>query len=174
MSPATFNPNEKWVLQQARNAAMWLDDIEVSASHLIRDRDGKFADSFDGFWECSVTEIVKTPPRTPQANGYSESYISTIKAQFLNHFFCGSLEQLDYNNREWRAYYNEQRPHQGIDIGYKVLCPELCPASQWHPCGTRQSARFPFASQPEITSTEEARLPFIQNDQQPAYSVNIG
>ena len=32
MSPATFHPNEEWVLQQARNAAMWLDDIGVEAT----------------------------------------------------------------------------------------------------------------------------------------------
>ncbi|WP_136078984.1 transposase [Pontiella desulfatans] len=85
MSPATFHPDEKWVLQQARNAAMWLDDIGVKASHLIRDRDGKFPDSFDGFWECSGTEIVKTPPRTPQANDYA-SYCTSLEHWNLR--FC--------------------------------------------------------------------------------------
>ena len=130
MSPATFHPDEKWVLQQARNAAMWLDDIGVSASHLIRDRDGKFPESFDGFWECSGTKIKKTPPRTPQANGYSESYISTIKAQCLDHFVCLGLEHLDHINREWLSHYNFTRPHQGKEIENNVLNVDFTPTTE--------------------------------------------
>ena len=37
--------------------------------------------------------------------------------------FCVSLDQLDYISREWPAYYHVQRPHQGTDIGNKVLHP---------------------------------------------------
>ncbi|VGO19053.1 hypothetical protein SCARR_01109 [Pontiella sulfatireligans] len=85
MSPATFHPDEKWVLQQARNASIWMGEIGVEAKHLIRDRDGKFAASFDAFWECSGTEIVKTPPRTPQANDYA-SYCTSLEHWNLR--FC--------------------------------------------------------------------------------------
>ncbi|VGO11979.1 hypothetical protein PDESU_00527 [Pontiella desulfatans] len=130
MSPATFHPDEKWVLQQARNASMWLDDIGVGASHLIRDRDTKFAASFDAFWKGSGTTIIRTPPRTPQANGYAESYISTIKAQCLDHFVCLSLEHLDYINREWLAHYNFTRPHQGKEISNTVLNVDFTPTTE--------------------------------------------
>lgn len=121
MSPATFHPDEKWVLQQARNASMRLEDIGVQPSHLIRDRDTKFAASFDAFWECSGTEIVKTPPRTPQANGYAEAYISTVKQQCLDHFVCFGREHLDHINHEWLSHYNFTRPHQGKEIANNVL-----------------------------------------------------
>ena len=130
MSPATFNPNEAWVIQQARNAAMWLDDIGVTASHLIRDRDTKFSFAFDNFWNASGTKIVKTPPRTPQANGYAEASIGIIKKQCLNHFICFSLEHLDHINHEWLAYYNNERPHQGVDIGNKILRPGFTPSDK--------------------------------------------
>ena len=130
MTPATFHPNEKWLLQQARNASMWLEDIGVEASHLIRDRDGKFAASFDAFWECSRTQIVKTPPRTPQANGFAESYISTIKAQCLDHFICLSLEHLEHINREWLSHYNFTRPHQGKGIENNVLNVDFRPTDE--------------------------------------------
>ncbi len=109
---------------------MWLDDIGVTASHLIRDRDGKFAKSFDAFWDCSGTEIVKTPPRTPQANGYAESYISTIKAQCLDHFVCLSIDHLEHINREWLSHYNFTRPHQGKEIGNNVLDVDFTPTDQ--------------------------------------------
>jgi putative transposase len=47
MSPATFHPNEQCVLQQARNASMWLDELGITATHLIRNRDTKFSYAFD-------------------------------------------------------------------------------------------------------------------------------
>ena len=78
MTPATFHPNEKWVLQQARNASMWLDDIGVHASHLIRDRDTKFSFAFDELWKGSGTKIIKTPVRSPMANSYCECYIGKM------------------------------------------------------------------------------------------------
>jgi len=130
MSPATFNPNEAWVIQQARNATMWLEDLGIQASHLIRDRDTKFSLRFDEFWKLSGTKIVKTPPRTPQANGYAKSCIGTIKKQCLNHFICFNLDHLDHINHEWLAYYHNERPHQGVDIGNKILCPDFTPTDK--------------------------------------------
>lgn len=109
---------------------MWLEDIGVKATHLIRDRDTKFSFTFDGLWKASGTKIVKTPPRTPQANGYCESCIGIIKKQCLNHFICFSLDHLNYINREWLAYYNNERPHQGEDIGNKVLRPDFKPTDK--------------------------------------------
>lgn len=61
--------------------------------------------------------------RTPVANSFVECYIGKTKWECLNHFFCISLDQLDYINRQWLAYYNNERPHQGVDIGNKVLRP---------------------------------------------------
>jgi putative transposase len=130
MSPATFNPTEEWVNQQARNASMWLDEIGVKATHLIRDRDTKYALSFDELWKAAGTKIVKTPPRTPQANGYAEACIGIIKKQCLNHFICFSLDHLDHINHEWLEYYNNHRPHQGKEIGNKVLNVDFRPTDE--------------------------------------------
>ncbi len=130
MSPATFNPNEKWVLQQSRNASMWLQDLGIQVSHLIRDRDTKYSARFDQFWKDSGTKIIKTPVQTPVANSFVECYIGKVKRECLNHFFCISLDQLDYINRQWLAYYNNERPHQGVDIGNKVLRPDFKPTDK--------------------------------------------
>ena len=130
MSPATFNPNEEWVLQQARNASMWLQDLGIHASHLIRDRDTKYSARVDQFWKDSGTKIIKTPVRTPVANSYVECYIRKTKRECLNHFFCVSLDLLDYINRQWLKYYNNERPHQGVDTGNKVLRPDFTPSDK--------------------------------------------
>ena len=63
---------------------MWLDELGITATHLIRDRDTKFSYTFDDLWKAAGIKIVKTPPRTPQANGYAEACIGIIKKQCLN------------------------------------------------------------------------------------------
>jgi putative transposase len=128
-STPTFNPNDAWVLQQARNAAMWLEDIGVQATLLTRDRDKKFSHRFDAFWRSEGVEPKKTPVRAPMANSYCECYIGKAKRECLNHFIYFSLDHLDYINREWLSYYNNQRPHQGEDIGNKVLDADFKPAT---------------------------------------------
>lgn len=129
MSPATLNPTEDWVLQQARNANMWIQDPGITVTHLIHDRDTKYTVRFQNFWKSEGAKCIKTPIKTPQANGYCECYIGKIKRECLNHFICVSLDQLDYINREWVMYYNNHRPHQGVDIGNKVLRSDFTPTT---------------------------------------------
>ncbi len=110
MSPATFHPCDDWVLQQARNATMWLDDIRVKATGLIRDRDKKFTPRFDAIWKSEGAKTHKTPVRSPMANSFCECFIGKAKKECLNSFHCFSLDHLDYINREWLSYYNNLRP----------------------------------------------------------------
>lgn len=130
MSPATFNPAENWVLQQFRNAAMQYEDMGIKIRYLIHDRDSKYSPRFRAFWKSEHVQSLRTPVRAPKANGYCECFIGKIKRECLNHFVCVSLDQLDYINREWLTYYNEQRPHQGTDVGNKVLRPDFTPSTE--------------------------------------------
>jgi len=68
---------------------------------------------------------IRTPPKSPRANAYCESFIGRIKHQALDHFCCLSLKQLDYSVRAWLHYYHTQRSHQGVDIGNKGLDPSF-------------------------------------------------
>ncbi len=53
---ATGNPTQQWTAQQLRNATM--DDL--TPRFLIRDRDEKFADTFDRVAEGVGTRVIKT------------------------------------------------------------------------------------------------------------------
>lgn len=113
LSQPTFHPDETWVMQQARNVTMWLDDHGIEARYLIHDRDTKFTRQFDAFWNRAGVRCIRIPPKAPQANAFCESFIGTCKHQCLNHFVCFGLGQLAHINRVWLDYYHTQRPHQG-------------------------------------------------------------
>ena len=117
----TYHPNGIWVIQQCRNATMWLDEEGLDAKYLIRDRDGKYPGAMKEFWQDLNVGTVKTPVQAPKANAFCESFIGTLKRECLNQFICFSMEHLHYINRTWIRYYNTERPHRGKDIGNNVL-----------------------------------------------------
>ena len=129
-NPSTYHPNSKWVMQQARNASMWMEDEGIDPRFLIRDRDRKYPDEFDAFWKEAGVRPIKTPPRAPMANAFCESYIGTTKRELLNHFICFSRGQLDYILRVWLKYYHEQRPHRGVGRDNTVLDKSFVPNTE--------------------------------------------
>lgn len=114
VSPSTYHPKEDWVLQQARNLLMWLEEAGLDASHLIHDRDTKFTRSFDGLIDSAGIRVVKSPVMAPNANAFAESWIATVRRECLNHFACFSLRHADYIMQAYVRYYNGHRPHQGL------------------------------------------------------------
>ena len=123
-SPATFSPTNAWCRQQAINASMWIDDEGIDFRHLIRDNDQLYPDSFDDIFRSmskAQEAIVRTGIRMPLMNSVIESFIGHAQKECLNHFLCFSLGQLDRICARYCRYYNEQRPHQSLVIGNRIL-----------------------------------------------------
>jgi putative transposase len=112
VSPATFAPVEEWVVQQARNVRMWLEDAGIEQRFILRDNDKKFTDDFDEIFTDEDMEVITIPYEAPNANAYSESWIGNFKREVLNHFMCFSLKHLDYIAQQGVEFYNNDRPHQ--------------------------------------------------------------
>jgi transposase InsO family protein len=111
----TVHPTAEWVTQQARQLTWTLPDEQQPMRFLIRDRDAKFTVSFDNVWASEGVEIIRTPYRAPRANAFAERWIRSIRSECLDRLLILSEGHLRRVVQEYIAYYNERRPHQGIE-----------------------------------------------------------
>jgi putative transposase len=132
-SPVTFNPHEEWMMQQARNAAMWMEDEGIDMRFLIHDRDTKYSKRFRRFFRDIVRPrkgaVIRTHIESPRMNAFAEAFVATLRRECLGNFVCVSLDQLDHIINSYLRHYLTERPHQGRDIGNEVIAPDFTPSA---------------------------------------------
>jgi transposase InsO family protein len=137
----TAHPTADWTLQQLREAI----PEDHSYKFLIRDRDAKFSRRLDESIRRLRLQILKTPIRTPQANGLCERTIGTIRRECLDYLIPLGERHLYRILSEWVRHYNAARPHTALGPGIPVPGPELPTKlqSKRHeiPTGARVTAR---------------------------------
>jgi putative transposase len=120
-TPATFHPDEEWVMRQAQDAAAWMQNEGIWPMMLLMDRDTKFTKQFRRFWKKRKVRPKRVARGAPDANTYCESFLSRLKGECLNHFVLFSLSQMDYIVQTWVDHYLHERPHRGL--GNNVIAP---------------------------------------------------
>jgi putative transposase len=108
----TTNPDGPWTTQQARNLVADLGDRTSDFRFLIRDRAGQFTTVFDAVFADAGIQIVKIPPRCPQANGYAERFVRTVRAELTDRMLIFGQRHLRRTLVEYLSHYNQQRPHR--------------------------------------------------------------
>jgi putative transposase len=76
----------------------------------------EFTAAFDAVFTAARVEIVKIPPRMPQANAYAERWVRTVRADCLDWTLIWSQRHLHHVLTEYLRHYNAARPHRGIDL----------------------------------------------------------
>jgi len=111
----TAHPTGSWVTQQARNLLMDLDGRLDAFRYLIRDRDAKYTQAFDDVFTSEGMQIVRTPPRTPQANAYAERFVRTVRAEVTDRMLIFSGRHMRTVLADYASHYNG-RPHRSRDL----------------------------------------------------------
>jgi putative transposase len=111
---ATAHPTAAWVTQAARNLVMDLEEAGSAARYLIRDRDGKFPTQFDAILADAGITVVRSGVQMPRMNAIMERWVRTCRRELLDRTLIWNQRHLLHALREYEAFYNGHRPHQGI------------------------------------------------------------
>jgi transposase InsO family protein len=104
-------PTDEWTGQQLREATPW----GKGPMYLIHDRDNKYGYHFSAIAVSSRIKELKTPYRSPQANAHCERFMRSLKRECLDHSLIYHDRHLRRVVNEYTVYYNQERPHQGIE-----------------------------------------------------------
>jgi transposase InsO family protein len=106
----TANPDGPWTVQQIRNLLMNLGNRAASFRFLVRDRAGQFTGAIDAVLAAAGIEVVKIPPRSPQANAYAERFVLTARTEVTDRMLIFSQRHLRTILAQYEAHYNGRRP----------------------------------------------------------------
>ena len=120
----TRHPTDAWVAQQLREAT----PFEQRPQYLIRDNDRKYGPTFARVAAGSRITVLRTPVRAPRANATCERFLGSVRRECLDHVLVLGEAHLRRVLREYVAYFNTARPHQGIGQAIPAV-PEAAPAA---------------------------------------------
>jgi putative transposase len=112
LAGVTAHPTGAWVVQQARNLAMDLEDRLGTLRFLIHDRDAVFTTAFGEVFKAEGLRTVTTLPRTPRMNAICDHVIGTLRRELLDRTLILGERHLALVLREYVTHYNRHRPHQ--------------------------------------------------------------
>ncbi len=123
LAGCTAHPTTAWVTQQARQLNWTLQEDGRPVRYLIHDRDAKFPAAFDTVFAAEGVDVIRTPYRAPNANAHAERWIRSAREECLDHLLIAGEAHLRRVLTEYVAYYNEARPHQGLEQRCPVALP---------------------------------------------------
>ena len=113
---ATTNPDGRWTTQQVRNLVVDLGDRVTQFRILVRDRAGQFTASFDAVLADVGIQVIRIPPRCPQANCLAERFVGTVRAELTDRMLIFGQRHLRLVLAEYVRHYNGRRPHRAREL----------------------------------------------------------
>lgn len=106
----TRHPTDAWIAQQLREAT----PFRARPDYLIHDNDGKFGLKVAAAAAGTEIEVLHTPVEAPKANAICERFIGSLRHECLDHILILRERHLYRVVKEYVAFFNHARPHQGI------------------------------------------------------------
>ena len=91
---ATTHPGGQWIVQQARNLCMDLDQADANVKFVLHDRDAIFHEGFDTVFTAAGLRIVRSGVRVPRMNSIMERWIGGCRRELLDRTLIWNLPHL--------------------------------------------------------------------------------
>jgi transposase InsO family protein len=111
---ATEHPLQAWVVQQARNLLMDLEDTGMQVKFALHDRDASFTAAFDAVFQATGARIVRSAVQAPRMNSIMERWIGSCRRELLDRTLVWNRRHLMIVLREYEDFYNAHRPHRAL------------------------------------------------------------
>jgi len=109
----TISPNREWILQQFRNLTI---DKTVFPQYLVVDNDGIYGNWIDPVLEDYFgVQVLRINPRCPWENGFIERFWKGFQDELIDRLHIKNMASIRFFCREYQSYFNQIRPHQGIE-----------------------------------------------------------
>jgi putative transposase len=133
----TPQPDQRWMVQIARNMTMADWGFLAPGQCLLHDRDGKYCLAFQRIIDEAGVKRVPLPPRSPDLNAYAERWVRSAREEALSRLILFDERALRHTLRHYEVHYHAERPHQGI--GNVILSPSPDHVTKRvHPIGCRE------------------------------------
>ncbi len=98
--------------------------------YLLCDHDRQYGAAFARIAAASGIELLRAPCRAPQADAVCERYLGSVRRECPDHLLILGEPHLTRVLREYVAFFNRARPHQGLG--------QAVPEPPTHKTGRRQ------------------------------------
>jgi putative transposase len=112
---ATQNPVQPWVVQQARNLLMDLEDAGIGVKFVLHDRDAIFTAAFDAVFQAAGARVIRSAVQAPRMNSIMERWIGSCRRELLDRTLIWNQQHLMTVLREYEDFYNTHRPHRALN-----------------------------------------------------------
>jgi len=101
---ATEHPVQSWVVQQARNLLMDLEDAGTRAKFVLHDRDASFTAAFDAVFHAAGARVVRCAVQAPRMNSIMERWIGGCRHELLDRTLIWNQRHLMTVLREYEDF----------------------------------------------------------------------
>jgi putative transposase len=112
---ATEHPVQSWVVQQARNLLMDLEDAGTRAKFVLHDRDASFTAASGAVFRAAGARVVRCAVQAPRMNSIIERWIGSCRRELLDRTLIWNQRHLMTVLREYEDFYNTHRPHRTLN-----------------------------------------------------------